>query len=1114
MTEPKQDSSRQQRKRYPGAQPFSDSPEDQQIFFGRDADVDRLFDRVLASRLLVMFSKSGLGKTSLLMAGLFPKLRKEKPLLPVPIRVNASGPPAEIVIGAVTQACKHAGAELTSGNTAGIWEFLLSSLIWSGDLLLTPVLVFDQFEEIFTLRDSAFRTALASELGALAQGIPPERLRTVEGGRSQNGARLGAQAPEVKILLSLREEYLGTLEELSAQIPGLFQERYRLAPLSENEARLAICGPAERVAGPQNAPFATPSFAYDADALREMLTFLQGRSGFIESFQLQLLCCRAEEIIGARAKEVIAAAKRAGRPGVAASEDFDETIPAFRISHTDLGGPAGMQDVLTRFYKHAIGMLVWSDRRRARRLCEEGMVSATGSRIMLEEAQIQSDYGVAGPALRTLVDARLPRCEQRLESLFYEVSHDRLAESIEHSRPFRIPRKFRQMLKGAFVVGLFTIAALLYWNREVQHARSNAEQLVGFLIGERFLDKLRPVGKNEILEEVQSKVEAYLDEADERGVMGSINRFLTKRLPQAGQMHIQGLALRNAGHILRSQGRLDQAIGKFRKSAEVFEGLAATALGSAAMKAEHARSLDKIGESLRDQGKTIESLAAYRKALSLQQELFDAGDRGVNTQIDLAESNSSVGWVLNDMGKPREALTYLNRARELLRPIEASTAQSPQLLTPRLLIALHNAIDNFADSMELIGDMQAAREAHDQARTTTEKFVDLYPLSADARLKHIIATSRVANEQMSLRRVSEAVAHYEQIHRQVDELTRWDKTNASWRRDFAATMVLKADGLTNNEQYGDAIRSYNTALEIFADLAQKDESNVRRKADLHWGYESRGKLALKREQWGQAVKDLTAAEEFIAAASATNKADAAWQRQWALTHLNLAQAYGGENRFSQAAGLFRRGRAILESLIEMAPEMTALVWDLEESYEQEILVLERSGDKTKAAAVTQEKETAYRRGAEKIARATELEPQNASWWRDLSYFRRQIGILRDRSGASENARAEFDIAVKAGRRAVELKPEEGEHWRILYLAQWWLAANIKNAGDNSGAVVLFRDALKNATKAAELMPEDQNIKKHLPDLRALAAIQERVRAPRPQSAGPDRIPRRAARGRY
>ena len=380
MTQPNQESQRQPRKRYPGARPFTDSPEDQQIFFGREADVDRLFERVLASRLLVMFSKSGLGKTSLLMAGLFPKLRREKALLPVPVRVNAPGTPAAIVIEAVTQACKRAGVELTSGNTAGVWEFLLSSLIWSGDLLLTPVLVFDQFEEIFTLHDSEFRTALATELGALASALPPERLRTAEG-PSAHPARLGEHAPEAKILFSLREEYLGTLQELSVHIPGLFQERFRLAPLGETEARVAICGPAERVAGPQDAPFATPTFTYDPDALEELLRFLQGRSGVIESFELQLLCCRAEEIITARAKELMAAATKQATPPAAAGITF-------RISSTDLGGPAGMQEVLRRFYQHAIGMLRWRDRRRARRLCEEGMVSATGSRIMLHEAQI------------------------------------------------------------------------------------------------------------------------------------------------------------------------------------------------------------------------------------------------------------------------------------------------------------------------------------------------------------------------------------------------------------------------------------------------------------------------------------------------------------------------------------------------------------------------------------------------------------------------------------------------------------------------------------------------------------------------------------------------------
>jgi tetratricopeptide (TPR) repeat protein len=1218
MTEPNQESQWQPRKRYPGARPFTDSPEDQQIFFGREADVDRLFERVLASRLLVMFSKSGLGKTSLLMAGLFPKLRKEKALLPVPIRLNAPGTPADIVIEAVKQACQRPGVELTSGNTAGVWEFLLSSLIWSGDLLLTPLLVFDQFEEIFTLRDSAFRTTLASELGALVSALPPERLRTAEGGRSAHAARLGEHAPEVKILLSLREEYLGTLQEVSVHIPGLFQERFRLAPLGENEARVAICGPAERVAGPQDVPFATPPFTYDPDAMQELLRFLQGRSGVVESFQLQLLCCRAEEIIAARAKELMAAATRAAPPAAAGINDSDNTISAFRISRTDLGGPAGMQDVLRRFYQHAIGMLRWRDRRRARRLCEEGMVSATGSRIMLHEAQIQSDYGVRGPALKTLVNARLLRCEQRLESLFYEISHDQLAKSIEQSRPFRIPRKYRQMMYGALVVGLFTIAGLLYWNDQIQQARSEAEELVSFLIGENLLDKLRPVGRNAILEQVQKEVEAYLSKAQNRGVMTSVSPFLTNTLPQVGQLRIRGTALRNAGYILGAQGKTDQAIEKFRESAAIFKQLGATASLSVEMKAEEASSLYKLGDLLiLNQGKITESLDAHRKALALRQELFDAGDHTADTTIDVAESYSAIGQVLNEMGRPRQALTYFDRARELLRAIEASAERSPQLLS-----VMHNAIDNRAASLGLLGDEEGARDAYAQATAVIEEWIEHHPFSADARGRHIVAISRQANDQMLLGQGSEAFAKYEQIHREVDELTRWDKTNAGWRRDFAATLVLKGEGLTANSRYDDAMSAHSNALEIFADLAEKDESNASLKKDLHWAYTSRGKLALQAEQWGQAIKDLTEAEKFIAAALGTTEGSALWQREQVWTYFHLAAAHGGENRFAQAADLLRRGRTKLESLIKTAPEMTVLARDLVMFYDEEILALERSGEATKATAVTEEKErflaaatdprlldeahlgdlsigdraksenrldaalAAYHRGRKKMERATQLEPQNAGWWQNLGkahlkvaaleeasgdaagaevelhaavkagqravelgnsaeyvhqtgraaqelgrfyerakapgkallayeiagrnadlaakldpsnefYFwsvsvvHREMGYLREGTGATKNARTDYDVAVKAGQRAIELKPNDGENWRALYLAQWFLAASTEHAGNASSAVVLLRDALKNAEKAAELMPDNQTVKKHVSDLRTLARRQSR-----------------------
>ncbi len=53
------------RKRYPGAQPFPDNDFSRRTFFGRERAAVALTDQILASRLVVVYAKSGLGKTSL-----------------------------------------------------------------------------------------------------------------------------------------------------------------------------------------------------------------------------------------------------------------------------------------------------------------------------------------------------------------------------------------------------------------------------------------------------------------------------------------------------------------------------------------------------------------------------------------------------------------------------------------------------------------------------------------------------------------------------------------------------------------------------------------------------------------------------------------------------------------------------------------------------------------------------------------------------------------------------------------------------------------------------------------------------------------------------------------
>ena len=78
---------RTRRDRYPGGRPFADDPLDQRLFFGRTPEAEELFHRIAAAPLLVLYGKSGLGKTSLLQAGVFPRLRG-RDLLPVPVRLN------------------------------------------------------------------------------------------------------------------------------------------------------------------------------------------------------------------------------------------------------------------------------------------------------------------------------------------------------------------------------------------------------------------------------------------------------------------------------------------------------------------------------------------------------------------------------------------------------------------------------------------------------------------------------------------------------------------------------------------------------------------------------------------------------------------------------------------------------------------------------------------------------------------------------------------------------------------------------------------------------------------------------------------------------------------
>ncbi len=440
-------SQQRQRTRYPGPRPFEDDALDRQLFYGRERCGQELLHQVLSTRLLLMFGKSGTGKTSLLRAHVVPALR-ERDLLPIHVRLNCAATDlVESVLSQIECACDSPGVALSPGERSHLWLYFKTAVFSRGDALVRPVLIFDQFEEIFSRQDRAARERLIAQLGELLGDGVPTSVRHLSG---DAGISCSSGPPEVKVILSLREDYLGLLQELTPFVPGLFHCRFRLTPLDRDGARAAIVEPA-RLAVP--GAVLTQTFEFAAQSVEQMLDFLENEDGEIEPFQLQLLCRRVET--------ALLKAQQAGQQGTWVDPKL-------------LGGRAGMERILEGFYREVIRLYPAVRRRRVRRLCEQGLLTRNGVRREVEQSSIIESYGVTAAELERLVDSRLLRKEQRRGAYYHEISHDSLAKPILGARPQ--PTSWKHILVEAVVLVAVALYAVYWFWSEAEDAKAVARE--------------------------------------------------------------------------------------------------------------------------------------------------------------------------------------------------------------------------------------------------------------------------------------------------------------------------------------------------------------------------------------------------------------------------------------------------------------------------------------------------------------------------------------------------------------------------------------------------------------------------------------------------------------
>ena len=214
-------------------------------FCGRENAISSLFAMIDNNLLVTMYGKTGIDKTSVLNAGVFPLLRSRN-YLPISIRLGKYESSqitsfAKCIVNEIESEISNIGGKIStkfpsfaSENCLSVeflWKYFLTSNFQNSQGEdIYPVIALDQFEEIF-ISNPKESTLLLKQIYALLDDN--REIPEIEG---------YSDITNFRFVFSIREDDLFYLEDCIDinYLSEMKQNRYKLCPLSDSEAHEVV----------------------------------------------------------------------------------------------------------------------------------------------------------------------------------------------------------------------------------------------------------------------------------------------------------------------------------------------------------------------------------------------------------------------------------------------------------------------------------------------------------------------------------------------------------------------------------------------------------------------------------------------------------------------------------------------------------------------------------------------------------------------------------------------------------------------------------------------------------------------------------------------------------
>lgn len=355
--------------------------------YGRDRETSKLFNLLIAERIVLLYSPSGAGKTSLVQAALIPRLESRNfTVLPV-ARVNLEPDPALTEIDGFNRYVYSviASMEEQRPDTEQLDEVALAGMSlpeYLDERTESPaVILFDQFEEVLTVDPTD----------------QEEKVQFFE----QVGEALISRSRWA--LFSMREDYIAGLDPYLLPIPTRLSTTFRLDLLTKKASREVI---------QQLSALGDVDFTEDAatklidDLCRVQVQRPDGSveiqiGQYVEPVQMQVVCYSLWEKLDPEDKDITI-------DDVAKIGDVDESLAEYYCRQiNEVSKQTGVKE------------------RAIREWFDVALITESGIRGQVLMGQESSD-GLQNDAIHRLVNAHLVRRDTRRGTTWFELAHDRL----------------------------------------------------------------------------------------------------------------------------------------------------------------------------------------------------------------------------------------------------------------------------------------------------------------------------------------------------------------------------------------------------------------------------------------------------------------------------------------------------------------------------------------------------------------------------------------------------------------------------------------------------------------------------------------------------------------